>query len=100
MYLGYIMGILFIAMGKLFKAFPSMNNSVMTKNEQENYDLKKLSLFNCITLSLIGFIIMLLQWTWNIAGYSKGTFVVLSILIPLVGVLFVFLIGRSKFRKK
>lgn len=99
MYLGYIMGILLIAMGKLFKAFPSMN-SVMIKKELKNYDLRKLSLFNCITLSLIGFILIFLQWWWNIAGYAKETFVILSILIPVVGLLFIFPIGRRKFRKR
>lgn len=99
MYLGYIMGILFIAMGKLFKVFPSMN-SVMTKNDLESYDLKKLSLFYCISFSLMGFILILLQWWWNISGYTKETFVALSILIPLIGVLFLLPIGRSKFRRK
>ncbi|MFV0397983.1 MAG: hypothetical protein ACK5JU_08205 [Bacteroidales bacterium] len=99
MFLGYIMGILFIAVGKLFKAFPSMN-SVITRNELESYDIKKLSLFNCVTLSLIGFILIILQWWWNIAGYSIDTFVVLSVLMPLIGVLFLLQIGRSKFRRK
>lgn len=99
MFLGYIMGILFIAVGKLFKAFPSMN-SLITRNELESYDIKKLSLFNCVTLSLIGFILIILQWWWNIAGYSIDTFVVLSVLIPLIGVLFLLPIGRSKFRRK
>ena len=96
---GYFVGLLLIVSGVLFIIFLPMN-SVMTKKEMEDYEVKKLSLFYCITFSLIGFFLILLQWWWNTTGYTKDIFAVLSIVITIVGVLFVLPMGRSRFRKK